>query len=156
MKKFRLSYAVIPLIVLCVALLWQYFTGLWMGWYDTLNLLSFTPSGGFIWMVWTIIFILGSISAILFWIHSERDKKFGFVISLFIDNILLNVLRSYLFFVKHWIFVSIIEMLILWIVTVILIIVIWSRSRLSSLLLVPYAIWLIVATYLAIGIYILN
>jgi tryptophan-rich sensory protein len=137
-------------------LLGQYFTGHGMQWYATLQLPNFTPSGWFIWIVWTTIFILGALSVILFCSRAEHDKKFGIAITLFIDNAILNVLRTWLFFVKHLFLWSIIEMILLWIVTVILIIAVWPRSKWSSLLLIPYAIWLIVATYLAIGICILN
>lgn len=156
MKRFKLFYVVIPLLVLGIALLGQYFTAQWMERYGTLKLLSFTPSGWIIGLVWTIIFILVTISAILFWIKSERDKKFWFIISLFIDNALLNILRTWLFFVKHFFILAIIEMIVLWIFTVMMIIAIYPRSKLASYLLIPYALWLMIATYLAIWIYVLN
>ncbi|MBU0626306.1 tryptophan-rich sensory protein [Patescibacteria group bacterium] len=76
--------------------------------------------------------------------------------SLFIDNAILNILWSRLFFVKHLFARSIIEMIALWIITMMLIIATWSRSKWSAILLIPYAIWLIIATVLALQVMILN
>lgn len=156
MKKFSFSYIIIPLIVLCVAWLWQHFTTWWMARYATLQLPSFTPSGWIIGMIWTLIFMLTTASALLFRHSSDHDKKFGIAISLFIDNAILNVLRSRLFFTKHLFVRSIVEMIILFIVTVMLTIAVRPRSKWSAYLLFPYILWLIVATIFAIKIYLLN
>jgi len=154
--KIKPSYFVIPAIVVCISLLGQYFTSQWMERYATLQLNSLTPPGYVIGIVWTIIFILSTLSALLFWNKSEHDKKFGIAISLFIDNALLNVLRSWLFFVKHWVLASIIEMGLLFIVTVLLILAVWNRAKWSWILLIPYALWLIIATFLAFNVLLLN
>lgn len=154
--KFKHFYLAVPLTVFCVALIGQHFTGMWMEWYTTLHLPRFTPPGAVIGIIWTIIFVLSTISAIRFFTVSDHDKKSGIVVSLFIDNAILNILRSWLFFVQHWILASIFEMIILFVTTLILIIAIWSRSKLASILLMPYAIWLIIATSYAMYIYSLN
>jgi len=153
MKK---RYVIVPAIVIAVALIGQYFTGQGMDWYATLRLHSWNPSGLVIGMVRTVIFVLGAISTILFWTQSKHDKTFGIAISLFVDNIILNILRSWLFFVKHRIIVSIVEMILLWIVTVLMILAVWKRSRWSAYLLFPYALWLMIATFFVIRIYLLN
>ncbi|MBU0626307.1 tryptophan-rich sensory protein [Patescibacteria group bacterium] len=44
--------------------------------YATLNLPARTPSGGVIGIIWTIIFVLFAISAIIFCVKSDHDKKF--------------------------------------------------------------------------------
>ena len=156
MKKFRFSYVIIPLIILVVALWGQYLTMWWMERYTTLQLPNFTPLGWSIWIIRFVIFALGVISTVLFWCTSEHDKKFGIAISLFVDNAILNVLRSRLFFTKHLFLWSIIEMIVLFIVTVMMIIAVRPRSRRSAYLLIPYASWLVIATIFAIKIYLLN
>jgi translocator protein len=103
-----------------------------------------------------VIFVLTALSAILFWHKSEHDKKFGIAISLFIDNAILNVLRSWLFFTKHMILASVVEMILLLVVTVMLIIAVWPRTKLASYLLMPYALRLMIAAYYATRIYLLN
>jgi len=77
-------------------------------------------------------------------------------VSLFIDNLILNVLRSWLFFVKNLITLAIVDMIILFGITVLLIVVAWKRSIWTSILLIPYAIWLIIATILAFSVSFLN
>lgn len=156
MKKFRLSYVIIPLITLGVALLGQYFTTWWMARYATLHLPASTPSGPVIWAIRGIIFILTALSAILFRHGSDHDKKFGIAISLFIDNAILNVLRCRLFFTKHLFSRSIAEMIFLWMVTVVMLIAVRTRSKWSAYLLIPYVLRLIIATFFAIQIYLLN
>lgn len=154
--KWKYNYIVIPFITIAVVLIGQYFTGLGMDWYNTLVLHPLTPSGNVIGMVWTFIFILSTISALIFWNTSKHDKTFGIIVSLFIDNIILNVLWSYLFFVKHLMIWSIVEMIVLWLITLILAIALWYRNKIAALLLVPYLIWVIIATFFAYQTYILN
>ena len=156
MKKCRVWYAVIPLVTLGIAFLGQHFTGKWMDWYSTLNLPARTPSGQVIGIIWTIIFVLFAVSAIIFCIRSDHDKKFWLTSSLFIDNAILNILWSRLFFVKHLFVWSIVEMILLLAVTVMLIVATRTRSKWSAILLIPYALWLIVATVLAFQVMLLN
>lgn len=68
MKKFQPYVVVIPLIAILTALLGSMFTlrGV-SGWYTTLNLPSFTPPGDVIGIVWTILYILAALSAIVVW-----------------------------------------------------------------------------------------
>ncbi len=147
--KFKLNYVVIPLITIFVSLFGSYLTSSGMKWYDTINLPSFTPQGGFIGLVWTIIFILTTISALIFY---NKIKKKKLVVSLFLINAFLNVFWSYLFFYKHLIFFALIEMIFLEISVLLLIIFMWKKSRTSSYLLFLYAFWVLFATYLTIRI----
>jgi tryptophan-rich sensory protein len=107
-------------------------------------------------MIWTLIFVLTTISAILFWIRGFRNKKFWIVIALLLVNGILNAFWSFLFFGFHLIGASILEMIVLEITTILLIILIRPTSRLASILLYPYAIWVAFATYLAYSTFILN
>ncbi|MCX6738269.1 MAG: tryptophan-rich sensory protein [Candidatus Parcubacteria bacterium] len=154
--KTKLYLIVIPLITLIVALSGSLVTNRGMDWYNQINLPVWTPSGGIIGMVWTLIFVLTTISAILFWSRGFRNKKFWIVISLFVANGILNALWSFLFFGLHLIGASILEMIVLEITTIFLIILIKPTSKLASILLYPYAIWVAFATYLAYSTLILN
>lgn len=156
MKKIKLNYILIPLVVVLVSVVGSYFTSSGMDWYNTLKLPSFTPPGSFIGMVWTIIFILSAIATLLIWNKTVHDKKFKIIIIVLILNAVLNVLWSWLFFYQGLIFVAIIEMIILEISTLLIIILNWRKQILSSILLMPYAGWVIFATYLAYMIWSLN
>lgn len=152
----KLNYFLIPLITFLTAFLGSLATSRGMEWYNTLKLPSLAPQGSFIGMVWTIIFILSTVSALLVWNNGQTSKKFWLVIGLFIANAVLNFLWSVIFFGFGQIGLSIIEMFVLEATVVALILLIWPISRISSILLVPYAIWVGFATYLAYSIWSLN
>ncbi len=150
------NYIIIPLITIAVAVIGSFLTSAGMDWYKTLNLPSLAPGGGFIGSVWTVIFILSTISVLIIWNSAPRTNLFWWIIGFFIVNAILNVLWSYIFFYSHNIGPSIIEMIILEISVLGLCILIWPYSRVASILIWPYAIWVCFATYLAYNIWILN
>jgi len=152
----KINYLVIPLIALATAVLGSYFTSQGMDWYETLSRPGFTPPGGIIGTVWTVIYILSAISALLFWNKSPRGKRFVWVGALFLINAVFNFFWCYLFFTAHLIGTAIVEMLALEVTVLALMILLWPRSRLAALLLVPYAGWVIFATCLAYSIWVLN
>jgi benzodiazapine receptor len=150
------NYIIIPLITIAVAVIGSFLTSAGMDWYKTLKLPSIAPGGSIIGSVWTVIFILSTISAIIFWNSAPRTNLFWWIIGLFIVNAILNVAWSYIFFYSQNIGPSIIEMIILEISVLGLCVLIWPFSYIASILLWPYAIWVCFATYLAYNIWILN
>lgn len=158
-RGLKMNYLLAPIGVLAVSLIGGYITGGNMDWYNTLNLPSFTPPGSFIGMVWTFIFIFFAISILLFSNNPKTDRKslfFRIVVVLFVLNGVLNVAWSYLFFGLHLIFWSVIEMLFLNLINLVLILMLWKEHRASSVLIIPYFVWVAFATYLAYSIYLLN
>ncbi len=153
MKK---SYIFIPLVTLLVAIGGSMLTNLGMSWYATLVLNPATPAWSFIGTARTLIFIYTMCSALYFRKNFPRGKKFTTIARLFIANAVLNVWWSLIFFVGHFVLFSIIEMIVLWIVTFLLFILMYRKAKISSWLLLPYLIWVIVATYLAYQVLILN
>jgi benzodiazapine receptor len=154
--KVKLNYFFIPLVTLAVAFAGSWVTTQGMGWYAALRLPSWTPSGGSIGLVWTIIFILSTASALIVWNAATRPKKFSWIAGLFAANAFLNYFWSQLFFGWHHIGLSIAEMIVLEITVLALAVLIWPRSRLASLLLWPYAGWVLFATYLALSVFFIN
>ena len=152
----KINYFIIPLITLIVAFSGSFLTSGGMAWYKTIKLPKIAPPGYFIGIVWTIIFILTTISALLFWNKAPRDSRFNTIAIIFLINAFLNVFWSYLFFNQHQILASIIEMIILDITVIVLIFFLWPISKLASYLLMPYAAWVAFATYLAYRILLLN
>ncbi|MFA5133420.1 MAG: TspO/MBR family protein [Patescibacteria group bacterium] len=152
----KLNYILIPLFALSVAGAGSLVTSRGMEWYKKINLPDFTPPGSFIGTVWTIIFILSAISAIMVWNKALHNQKFWIIIGLFILNGLLNFFWSYLFFGKQQIFGALFEIIPLEVSVVTLMILIWPLSRLASLLLLPYAGWVAFASYLNYLIWTLN
>lgn len=159
----KLNYFIIPIIVFLTATIGSYFTGAGMDWYQTINLPSFTPPGWVIGLVWTFIFILSAISVLIFWnlpIKESDDKKlkmrFWTIILIFLINAGLNIFWSYLFFYQSLIGAAVFEAALLGISVIALVVLIWPISRISSLLLVPYAVWVCFATFLNTFIWFLN
>lgn len=157
MKNIRISYVVIALITLAVAALGSFFTSKGMAWYQTIALPEWTPDGGVIGAVWTIIFILTAVSAMIVWRKGDRaDWKFTHSIRFFALNAILNAMWSLVFFTMHWIGTAVWVAALLALTVYLLIFMIWSISRTASLLLVPYALWATFATFLTYRVFLLN
>ncbi len=150
------NYILIPLFVLVTAVLGNIITAQGLDWYSRLNLPLITPPGFIIGIIWSVIFVLSAFSALIYWNRAYRNFKFILVIVLFIVNGILNFLWSYLFFNLHLVGASIVEMLFLEATVIALIILIKFSSKTASILLYPYAIWVIFATFLAYQILLLN
>lgn len=165
----RWNWVVIPLITIIVSVSGGLLTDTGIsgmagepGWYETINKPDFTPPGSFIGTVWTILYILATISVLIFWnLHqpfgrSPRDSRFRFITFMFILNAFLNVLWSFLFFNQHLIFAAFIEAMVLGLTVVILAVAVWPISKWASVLLIPYAAWVGFASFLNYTIWILN
>ncbi|MCC7004933.1 tryptophan-rich sensory protein [Candidatus Nomurabacteria bacterium] len=152
--KIKKEYIVIPLITFLTAFVGSLFTTT-TGWYQTLKLPNIAPPGSVIGMVWTFIFICSAISAIIAWNKISGVRK-NEVAGLFIVNALLNIFWSYIFFVQHLIGLAIFEAGILCLTVWFLIFMIWKYSKISAVLLFPYAFWTAFASYLTYLIWTLN
>ena len=100
-------------------------------------------------IVWSILYLLIGISYYLFRKDNERSN-------LYILNLVFNFTWPFFFFTFRWYFFSLLWILILDISLVFLIKEFYNKKRISAYLLIPYLVWLIIATYLNIGIFILN
>lgn len=156
--KFKPNYLTIPGITLTVAVLGNFFTsaGIKSGWYGSIVTPSWTPEGSLIGLVWTVIFILTTISALIVWNKHADYKDFSYIIGLLIINAFLNFSWSFLFFTSHFIGVAIIDAVLIATSVAALIYLIWPRSKIAATLLIPYFLWANFATYLNYAIWILN
>lgn len=153
MKK---NYFLIPLIAIVVAIGGSLLTNGGMARYATLNLHPLTPDWSLIGMVWTLIFIFTALSVLSFWKDFPRGKIFNRITGLFIANAVLNVLWSWIFFVNHWSVFALIEMIVLWIVTFVLFILLLRKTKIAAFLLLPYLIRVLLASFFAYQVIILN
>jgi len=145
---FNLSYIFIPLTTLTVALGGSRLTSSGMAWYKTIKKPTWTPPGSIIGLVWTVIFILTTVSALIVWSLKPSPKILPWIAGLFLANAALNMLWSYFFFYKHWMVLAGWEAMLLDLSVIALIVLIWPLSRWASALLMPYAAWVAFATYL--------
>lgn len=152
----KLNYLLIPLITIFVSVFGGWLTGRGMDWYKTIRLPSWIPSGSFIGGMWTIIFILATISVLTVWNSFPRDSRFWLIMYLFAGNAFLNILWSYLFFNQHLLGWATLEAGILGLSVFGLIFLIWPISISAASLLFLYAGWSSFATYVTYSVWIVN
>lgn len=151
-----IHYILIPLAVILTAFVGGRITSSGMDWYKTIELPSWTPPGSVIGTVWTIIFILTAISAIIYWNKVPVGNTFYWILGFFIANFLLNILWSLLFFGFHFLGLAIIEAIILDMTVIAIMVLLYPFSKLASFLLLPYAVWTAFASYLTYSVWFLN
>jgi tryptophan-rich sensory protein len=146
----RLNYILIPAAVLGVAILGSVFTGVGIssGWYSGLLKPDWTPPGNVIGAFWTVIFVLTTVSILIVWNRCAHDSRFRHVMWAFVLNGILNAGWSYIFFVRNWMGWGVLVAVMMWLSVIELMVSLWPLKKTSSLLLLPYACWLIVASVL--------
>jgi tryptophan-rich sensory protein len=127
-----------------------------MYWYRAIQLPSYVPSGQFIGLVWTTIFILTALVAIGVWNTPKHFVRRLSIFSFFVINALLNSAWCYLFFYKKMMGIAIWDAALLDFSVIILILLIKPLSRIYAALLFPYALWVTYALYLNYVIWSIN
>jgi tryptophan-rich sensory protein len=152
-----LSYLFIPLVTILVAFAGGQLTMHSVKtWYKTIRKPSWTPPGGVIGTVWTVLYILAAISALIVWNLPDGASVPAMIATLFILNAAVNVFWSYLFFYLHKMGPAIWICLFLDLTIVLLIQFILPLSALAAWLLVPYAAWVTFASYLNYRVWAMN
>lgn len=105
-------------------------------------------------IAWTIIYLLLGISFYLY--KKNTQRKDWFIDFTYYTNLVINTLWSIIFFVLKWRLVAVIWIIILLLNLISLISLFLKKNPPSAYLNIIYLLWTIFATYLTIGIYILN
>lgn len=103
-------------------------------------------------IAWNIIYILMGISYFLL----NRNKVNNLERRIYYSQLIVNLLWSIIFFVLKFRFVACLWIILLDILVIWMIILFYKKNKISSFLNFPYLIWILFATYLTIGICILN
>lgn len=114
-------------------------------WYTGLAKAPWTPPGWVFGFAWTTIMVCFSIYLAFLWPKAENKRA---VIFLFVIQWLLNVAWNPVFFFFHYVILALIVISLLTVFVGIFILKYWSALRLKSVLLLPYFIWLLIATSL--------
>lgn len=125
-------------------------------WYEGLMKPPFTPPNWIFGPVWTTLFALMGIAAYLIWQSGWSKKQVKKAIKVFGVQFAFNILWSFLFFGIRSPIAGLICIGILWISIAWTIQSFMKVSKLAGYLLVPYLLWVTLATYLNAGILILN
>jgi len=125
-------------------------------WYARLNKPRFTPPNWAFGPVWTILYILMGISVFLVWQNGLSNEGILLAFTLFWIQLTFNALWSIVFFGIRSKEGGIFIIITLWLLILATIITSFPVSRWAGALLIPYILWVSLASYLNIGIWLLN
>jgi translocator protein len=124
-------------------------------WYAHLQKPAWTPPGYLFGPVWTVLYALMGTAAWLIWI------RFGLAgariaLTLFILQLILNAMWSWIFFGLHNPGMAFFEILLLWVAILATVIAFWHKRIDAGALLLPYLAWVSFAAVLNYAIWRLN
>lgn len=125
-------------------------------WYSNLHKPSYTPSGKTIGIIWAFLYSFISISVCIIISLEESFKKAKWFYIILIINYLLNQSFSYFQFKQKDLLLATIDCGFVAITAILLALIAYKPSKTSFILLIPYSIWSVFATYLNYTIYVLN
>ena len=105
-------------------------------------------------IVWSILYLLISISCYLIVQSNDKDKKEGII--LYAIQLVINSLWTLIFFGFGAYLLSFIWIIILLIVVIIMLAKFYNINKIAMYINIPYVLWLLFAAYLNLGIYLLN
>ena len=104
-------------------------------------------------VVWTILYVLMGISSYLIY----RDDGIGSeALGVYKLQLFVNLMWSIIFFVFKFYLVSFVWILILDVLVIYMIIKFYRINKTASYLQIPYLLWILFASYLTLGVYLLN
>jgi len=115
--------------------------------YAQLSRPTWAPPASVFGPVWTLLYAGMAISAWLIW-RAHGFTRGRTALALFMVQLALNALWSWLFFVWHQGALAFIEVVLLWLLIVATVISFWRLDRLPALLMLPYLAWVSFATAL--------
>jgi len=89
----------------------------------------------------------------LIWINPKKTEK---IIYIYFIHLLVNASWSVVFFALHQIFLALVVILVILLLVLWLVKLYYPLNKLSSLLMLPYLVWLIFAFILNLNILLLN
>lgn len=113
-------------------------------WYINLNKAPWTPPGWVFGLAWTTIMICFSFYMLFLYTEYKSTK----VKILFLLQVILNISWNYLFFNQHLVSISLVSIILLTILTFYFLINFKKELGLKSIFILPYSIWLCIATSL--------
>ncbi|GAA4821260.1 tryptophan-rich sensory protein [Marinicella pacifica] len=123
--------------------------------YGELTQPSWAPPGWVFGPVWTTLFALMGVAAWLVW-REGGCRKNKTSLSLFLVQLVVNALWSWLFFAWHLGAYALIDLIVLWLLIIATLVAFWRVKALAGVLLVPYLLWVSFAGILNYTVWQLN
>lgn len=146
-------FVTIPAVALMVAFVGSVFIDSGIEWYQTLTLPKSAPSDSVIGAVCTVIYITVISAAILYW---NKVKDGTSMVNLFAINIFLNTFWCFIFFNQRQVGLAMFEAIFLELSVLTIMFKMWPVSKNASLLMLPYALWVLFGMYMSYAILQLN
>ncbi len=124
--------------------------------YQQLSLPSFAPPAWLFGVVWTVIYILMGISVARISSLHEKDASVARALRLYLVQLVVNFMWPIIFFRYEALFLAFVWILLLLVLVIKMYRMFKEIDPVSALLLIPYILWLLFATYLNFGILVLN
>jgi tryptophan-rich sensory protein len=114
-------------------------------WYFSLQQPAWVPPPYMFGVIWTAVFALIALAGVFAWERANSRREKEMLLGMFALNGFLNLLWSFLFFRLQRPDLAFYELIVFWISIAALIVICGRFSKLSSLLLMPYLIWVSIA-----------
>ncbi len=123
--------------------------------YQQLAQPSWAPPASVFGPVWSVLYALMGIAAWLVWCDGGRRRQPG-VLALFVIQLAVNALWSWLFFGWHHGALAFADIVLLWLLIAATVIGFWRVRPLAGALLLPYLCWVSFASALNFAVWHLN
>lgn len=123
--------------------------------YQALAQPAWAPPSWLFGPVWTLLYALMGIAAWLVW-RQGGWRRAGIALTLFILQLIVNALWSWLFFSWHLGLPAFVDIVILWVLLVATMASFWRVRPLAAALLLPYLCWISFAAALNFAVWQLN
>ena len=123
-------------------------------WYYNLTKPPLAPPDWIFPPVWSTLYFSMLVALLLYLFKPSQNKKSGYIY--FIAQLILNLLWTPTFFYLQNIVLALIVIILLDIFVILTIKSFYKVSKISGVILIPYLIWILFATYLNLGYLILK
>ena len=121
--------------------------------YNMLQKPPLAPPGTVFPIVWTILYILMGASYGILKVNNQTDEEIDWI---YYIQLAINALWSIIFFNFKWRLFAFVWIILLAVAIISMIRKFYNKNKIAGLLQIPYILWVIFATYLNFGFYILN
>ena len=121
--------------------------------YDKLNQPPLSPPGILFPIVWTILYTLMGVSYAMI---RQKGKPESSVSLIYYLQLGVNLLWPIAFFLLKWRLFAFFWIILLDVLVVTMLFRFYAKDRTAGLLQIPYTVWVVFATYLNLGVYLLN
>lgn len=121
--------------------------------YNMLQKPPLAPPGTVFPIVWTILYILMGISYGILKVNNQTNEEIDWI---YYIQLAINALWSIIFFNFKWRLFAFVWIILLAVAIISMIRKFLGKNKIAGLLQIPYILWVIFATYLNFGFYILN